>query len=194
MPRHCSNDKHEETRLPVLKTTAPALGILYQLVCPFNYTSSMNVFAIDTAAAITELKNAQCDDSLAEAIVNVIAKGQGDVASKTDIDTQFKIVASKFDSMDTRIGVLEARLDTLDSRLNTLESRMSALETRMGAVECQLESLSVRMGTVEKKVDSLDEKLDSIKTNVIRWTCGSVVDALVLMRALDYLLPVILQT
>ena len=45
----------------------------------------MTTYTIDTAAAIRKIKEAQCDETLAEAIVGVIAKRDAELATKAGI-------------------------------------------------------------------------------------------------------------
>lgn len=47
----------------------------------------MTTYTIDTAAAIRKLKEAQCDETLAEAIVGIVAEREEELATKTDIQT-----------------------------------------------------------------------------------------------------------
>lgn len=46
----------------------------------------MASYSIDTAAAIRKLKNAQCDEPLAEAIVEIVAARHDEIATKTDLE------------------------------------------------------------------------------------------------------------
>ena len=51
-----------------------------------DYNRRMTTYTIDTAAAIRKLKDAQCDEPLAEAIVDIVASRQDELATKVDLE------------------------------------------------------------------------------------------------------------
>lgn len=46
----------------------------------------MATYTIDTAAALRKLKEAQCDETLAEAIVEIVAERQDEISTKGDLE------------------------------------------------------------------------------------------------------------
>ena len=121
----------------------------------------MAFYSIDTVAAIKQLQDAQCDYSLAEAIVSLIQQGQQPLASKSDLNVLEGRLTGQMDSLESK---LSGRMDSIVVKLDALDSKLTG---RMDSLETKL---SVRMDSLETKLsrrmDSLDTKLSGQMANI----------------------------
>ena len=64
--------------------------------------------------------------------------------------------------METRFSALETRFDTLETRFSAMESRFDTLETRFSAMETRFGTLETRFSAMETRFDALDKKVNRI--------------------------------
>ncbi len=89
--------------------------------------------AFDTLSAAQHMQDAGMDRKHAEAIAIAIRSGQGELATRDDLDTRINVLRA---DLDTRINVLRADLDTRISALKTdLDAAVSRLDTRINALQ-----------------------------------------------------------
>ena len=79
----------------------------------------MATYSIDTAAAIRKLKEAQCDEPLAEAIVEIVAASHDEIAPKTDLEVVRKDIERLEASTKTDLEVVRSDLRAELAKLHT---------------------------------------------------------------------------
>ncbi len=116
-------------------------------------------YAVDTDAEIKKLKAAKCEDELATAIVQLVARSSDELATKADLK------------------MLETELKTEMNSLETgLRAEMKSLETELKAEMNSLET-------------GLKADMKSLKDSMTIRSLMAVGALAVVLKALDYFLP-----
>ena len=78
----------------------------------------MTIYTIDTAAAIRKLKEAQCDETLAEAIVGIVAERQDEIATTVKLEAlENRMKLWMFKALAIVAGVVVSMVKLLDYML-----------------------------------------------------------------------------
>ncbi len=95
----------------------------------------MATYSIDTAAAIRKLKEAQCDEPLAEAIVEIVAGTHDEIATKADLEMvrkDLEVVRKDIERLEastkTDLEVVRKDIEVLRS---DLRAELANLHTRV---------------------------------------------------------------
>ena len=125
----------------------------------------MATYSIDTAAAIRKLKEAQCDEPLAEAIVEIVAASHEEIATKADLE----VVRRDIERLETST---KADLEQLEMKIDHLSE---STRKDLAGLESSLRS-------------DLRAELAKLHTQVILWIVGTGIAILGGGKLLDFFL------
>ena len=140
-----------------------------------RYACVMVTYVIDTAAAIQQLRDASCDEKLATAIVSLVAQSQEQLATKADVENLKAEVKSA-------LAVLETKIDATDMKVDAAEARLT---DKINAVEARLvDKINAAEARLVDKINTL-----GIKNRL--WMITGIVTVVGLIKAFDYVLPLL---
>ena len=172
-------------------------------------------YSIDTARAREQLESVRVPSDQASVIVDLLAQSHEQAASKSDIEqlsmridhlekstkadsanleaSMKAAIANLEASTKTDIANLEAStksdIEQLSMKIDHLEKSTRADITNLeDSTKTNLELLEERLGGQIKVIDA---KFEGLKSKVTMWGVGAVVLAVALVKALDYLLPLL---
>ncbi len=106
----------------------------------------MATYSIDTAAAIRKLKEAQCDEPLAEAIVEIVAAQHDEIATKADLEMVRKDIEQLRAATKTEFEVVQKDLEQLELKIDHLsETTQKDLERSEASLRTELANLHTRV-------------------------------------------------
>ena len=157
----------------------------------------MASYSIDTARAKEQLESVRVPSDQASVIVDLLAQSHEQVASKSDIEQLSMRIDHLEKSMKADNANLEASMKVAIANLEaSTKADIASLEASTKADNANLEAFTkTNLELLEERlggqINVIDAKFEGLKSKVTLWGGGAVVLAVALVKALDYLLPLL---